>query len=87
MQKYVQNERQTPAAVGGMNHFNPSDEQKQFGNVTTKILKFLSFHCVRGASNAFCFVLDTVTPCTAVHCIPQPLYPSRNSCTPAFIPE
>ncbi len=29
---------------------------------------FFSFDCVWGASNEFCFVLDSVTPSTAVHC-------------------
>ncbi len=42
--------------------------KKKSGNLTTKIQKFFSFHCVWGASNAFCLALDTVTPCTAVHC-------------------
>ena len=68
------------------NHFIPCDEQTKSGNFTTKIRKFFRFHCVRAASNPFRLVLDTVTPCTAVHGSPRPLYPSSFKCAPAFTP-
>ena len=68
------------------NHFIPCDEQTKSGNFTTKIRKFFRFHCVRAASNLFRLVLDTVTPCTAVHGSPRPLYPSSFKCAPAFTP-
>ncbi len=68
-------------------HFNPGDEQTKSGNFTTKIRKFFSFHCVRAASNPFRLVLDTVTPSTAVHSSPRPLYPSSFKCARACTPE
>ena len=68
------------------NHFIPCDEQTKSGNFTTKIRKFFRFHCVRAASNPFRLVLDTVTPLTAVHGSPRPLYPSNFKCAPAFTP-
>ncbi len=53
------------------NHFLQSDEQKFAKHFPTFCKAFLSFHCVRGASNPISLVLDTVTTGTAV------LYPSR----------
>ena len=69
------------------NHFIPCDEQTKSGNFTTKIRKFFRFHCVRAASNPFRLVLDTVTPLTAVHGSPRPLYPSSFKCARACTPE
>ncbi len=56
-------------------------------NLTTFWRSVFSFHCVRGASNSICLVLDTVTTSTAVHGSPRSLYPSSFRCAPIFTPE